>query len=137
MKRSIVLEGTDHPPLELSTVTRVDVPRRCFHLEEKTDGTYLLCFTTSLIPELRELQALRVGPIEGTGKKAKRSLTLEGTSQPAVFAKLVQMEAPKKCLYLDESKDGTFVLCVSSSLLPNVDVLQALRVLREELAPSV
>ncbi len=133
LKRSILLEGTTQPPLVLSTVTRVNVPRRCLHLEEKTDGTFLLCFTSSLIPEMRELQAMRVGSAEGPAKKPTRSLTLEGTTQaPSVISKFTQMVAPKKCLYLDEVKDGTFVLVVSSSLLPDVNELQALRVLREE-----
>lgn len=59
-KRSLVLEGTDQPPLAIAKVTQVNIPKRCLYLEERSDGTFLLMYTTSLLPDITKLQALRV-----------------------------------------------------------------------------
>jgi hypothetical protein len=59
-KRSIVLEGTDEPPIVISRVTEVSMPKRNFFLEELPDGTFRLTYSKSLIPDITRLESLRI-----------------------------------------------------------------------------
>jgi len=59
MKRSIILEGLG-TELELSKVTAVDIDKQVIYLEQMKDGKWRLTYTKSLIPDITQLEGLRL-----------------------------------------------------------------------------
>lgn len=62
-RRAIALEGTGLPDLEISRVTALrsdaGVPGRIY-LEQLDDGTWRLTYTQATLPDIAQLQALRL-----------------------------------------------------------------------------
>jgi hypothetical protein len=57
-RRALVLEGVDVPPLELSRVVEVVMPKKAIFIEEMADGTFRLTYSSSLIPDIRRLRGI-------------------------------------------------------------------------------
>lgn len=59
MKRSIVIDGIG-TELILSKVTCLNVEKKMIELTELPDGTWRLIYSKSVIPEIKDVQALRI-----------------------------------------------------------------------------
>lgn len=59
MKRAIYIEGLDKE-LVLSKVTAVKVDKKMIELTELPDGTWRLIYSTSVIPDFKEVKSFKV-----------------------------------------------------------------------------
>ena len=59
VKRKVVLEGIG-TELELGRVTAVHMKKQAIYLEQMPDGKWRLTYSTGTIPEISELEALRI-----------------------------------------------------------------------------
>lgn len=59
-KRTLVLEGVEHPPLVITRVTEVDMPKKNLFIEEMKDGTFRLTYSKSLISDITKLDLIRL-----------------------------------------------------------------------------
>jgi hypothetical protein len=62
--------------------------------------------------------------------KVRRALKFEGTGVEIELAKVTEIDVPKRFLYIEERKDGSFMLSVSKSLLPDIAQLEAIKMIR-------
>jgi hypothetical protein len=66
-------------------------------------------------------------------KKTKRTLVLEGTGLPTLdVTRVTEVDMPKRNLFIEEMPDGKFRVTYSKSLIPDINLLEAIRLVREE-----
>lgn len=59
MKRAIAIDGLG-TELVLSKVTAIKVEKKMIELTELPDGTWRLLYSTSVIPDIKDVQAFRI-----------------------------------------------------------------------------
>ena len=65
--------------------------------------------------------------------KTKRTLILEGLGLPTLdVTRVTEVDMPKRNLFIEEMPDGKFRVTYSKSLIPDINLLEAIRLIREE-----
>lgn len=59
-KVEIQFEGTEFPNLTVTKVIEVDIPKGAIYFEQMPDGNWRLSYSKTTIPDISQLQALKI-----------------------------------------------------------------------------
>lgn len=130
MRRAIEIIGTGEA-LELSVAISPQIKKRLLYLEETLDGSYRLVYNGNMIPDFSKVTQLTFSNMGGK-KLTDATVTIEGIGLVLPLAKASAIDTPLKAIQLEEMKDGTWLMLYSRALIPDLAMLSALRVIRED-----
>lgn len=58
-KRTVLINGTEKQ-LQLSRVTQLNTTKQFIHLDELSDGTWRICYTSNTIPDFSKVKSLEI-----------------------------------------------------------------------------